>query len=133
MISSGSSGEYVATGDYDPPTQNHSSILATDAPGQTIDGIPNGVESLSLMATPKDSSQWQGVSLVPTMGNVDMLLLPAASSCALSTNVGFPIAGMTFGAVSGQTLIATSAPVKKGEGTISRASAWISRRGASRR
>ncbi len=118
MISSGSSGEYVATGDYDPPTQNHSSILATDAPGQTIDGIPNGVESLSLMATPKDSSQWQGVSLVPTMGNVDMLLLPAASSCALSTNVGFPIAGMTFGAVSGQTLIATSAPVKKGEGTI---------------
>jgi len=112
-IPSGSSGEYVATGDYDPPAQNHSALLATDVPGQTIDGIPSGVESLSLTAVPPDSSHWQGVTLVAPTGSVDMLLLPAAAACSPVTPVGF-VDAMTFGSVSWATLLASGPPSKTG-------------------
>lgn len=99
----GSSGVYVATGDYDPPAQNHSTILFTDQPGQTIDGIPNDVASLSLTAE-ADDGEWLGVSLVPSAGDVDMLFLPSGSPCALSIPVGF-LAQATLGASSASTLV----------------------------
>ncbi len=101
-----SDGVYVALGDYNPPTPNHSSLLATDLAGQTIDGIPSNLQSLALMATPPDESTWLGVTLVPPTGDLDMLLLPAASACGLNTKVGFA-SGMVFGAVSDRVMIAS--------------------------
>ncbi len=113
-IPGGSAGDYVATGDYDPPAQNHSAFLQTDAPSQPIDGIPENVASLALLANaPPDLASWQGVALVPSSGNLDMLLLPAASSCALATKVGFA-PGMILGAVSAQTLVVSGGVVTNG-------------------
>ena len=107
-IPSGSFGEYVATGDYEPPAINHSAILATDQPGQTIDGVPADVQSLALLANPPDLTQWLGVTLVPSSGSVDLLLLPKTSTCALNSSVGFDPA-MVFAAVSSRTMIALGA------------------------
>ncbi len=76
-------GEYVATGDFEPPASNHSRILATDQAGQSIDGVPADVQSLALLVTPPDATQWEAVALVPPTGDFDMLLLPTASACAL--------------------------------------------------
>jgi len=108
LIPSGSYGDYVATGDYEPPTPNHSSLFPLFTPQpNTIDGIPQNVQSLALLATaPIDS--WFAVALVPPAGDLDMLLLPGAATCPLDTPVGFA-SGMVFGVVSPRTLIASGA------------------------
>jgi hypothetical protein len=107
-VPGGSYGQYVATGDYAPAAR--SALIPTDQPGPTIDGIPADVQSLALLATPPDDSQWLGVTLVPPSGDLDMLLLPAASACALNAKVGFAD-GMVFGAASAGAMIATGAVV----------------------
>ena len=99
-----SSGQYIATGDYEPA--GRSSLLATGVGGQTIDGIPANVASLSWSAALGDGSQWSAVTLVPATGDLDMLVLPGAQSCTLAPPVGFAM-GMVFGAVSSSTLIAS--------------------------
>jgi len=113
-IPTGSVGEYVALGDYNPSQPNHSSLLATDQAGQTIDGVPADVQSLALVATASDDSQFFGVTLVPPAGDVDMLLLPSASACKLNTKVGFA-PGMIFGAVTSSTIIASGTVVNQAE------------------
>jgi hypothetical protein len=106
----GGSGEYVATGDYDPPAQNHSSLLATDLANQPIDGVPADVQSLALLANAGAAeASWLGVTLVPAEGDVDMLLLPAASACSLNTKLDFFAKDMVLGAVSARTLVAVGA------------------------
>lgn len=107
-IADGSVGKYFATGDFEPlPANLSQQALQTDVRGQTIDGVPGNVKSLTLLATPSDSSVWLGATLVPDTGDVDMLLLPSASSCALTGN-SIPFdANMTFAVVSSHTLITT--------------------------
>ncbi len=111
-IPAGSSGFYVATGDYEPAFPNRSSLVVTDQPA-AIDGVPSNAASLALQATPPDETQWLGVSLVPPSGDVDILLLPAASACPLVGSVGFDPA-MVFEAVSPHTIVATGATVGNG-------------------
>ena len=100
-IEPGTSGFWVATGDFAPAVQTVP--LATDQP-QTLAGVPADVQSLALVAT-KDVSTWQGVTLVPPSGDVDVLLLPNAQACSLVGKVGFSDA-MPFAAVSPHTMIA---------------------------
>ncbi len=109
QISAGSSGLYTATGDYSPAAQ--SSALVTDQPGQGIDGIPNHVQSLSLLAV-ANSATWQAVTLVPATGDLDMLLLPRASSCGLAVKIGLD-ATRVFGLVTPHALIATGTLVNQ--------------------
>ena len=106
-VPSGSFGKYLATGDFEPLGENLSQQpLAIDAAGLTIDGVPGNVKSMAVLATP-----WLGASLVPQAGDVDVLLLPQASACALNGNgVGFD-ERMVFAAVSSKTFIALGATV----------------------
>ena len=62
------------------------------------------------LATPPDESSWLGVTLVPPTGDLDILLLPAASACALNTKVGF-VDGMIFGAADAHTLVVSGGVV----------------------
>jgi hypothetical protein len=113
MVPSGSSGKYVATGDFQPLAENLAQqALAIDAAGLTIDGVPGNVKSLALLAeSPTPSAVWLGAALVPDTGDVDMLLLPQTSACALNGNgVGFD-GQMVFAAVSSKTIIALGATV----------------------
>jgi hypothetical protein len=100
-------GKYMATGDFEPLAANLAQQpLETDVAGQTIDGVPGNVKSLAVLGTP-----WLGATLVPDTGDVDILLVPASSSCALNGNgVGFANQ-MVFAAVSSTTLIASGATV----------------------
>ncbi len=113
MVPSGSVGKYMATGDFEPLAENLAQQpLAIDVAGLTIDGVPGNVKSLALLATPLDSSVWLGAALVPGADDIDMLLLPQASACALNgAGVGFA-SQMVFAAVSSKTLIALGATIK---------------------
>src|SRR5439155_24321365 len=114
-LDSGSSGKYFAPGDFEPlPANLSQQPLATDDAGQTIEGVPSNVKSLALVAEAQDSSVWLSTVLVAPSGDVDMLLLPSASVCALNGNgVGFANQ-MVLGAVSQKTLLALGATVAGG-------------------
>jgi hypothetical protein len=107
VVPGGSFGKYVATGDFEPLAENLAQQpLAIDQANQTIDGVPGNVKSIAVLATP-----WRGASLVPDTGDVDVLLLPQGTTCALNGNgVGFD-PQMVFAAVSSKTIIALGATV----------------------
>jgi len=97
--------KYIATGDFEPLAENIAQQpLDMDVVGQPIDGVPGNVKSLSLLGSP-----FLGATLVPDAGDVDILVLPSSSSCALNGNgVGFANQ-MVFAAVSSTTFIASGA------------------------
>jgi hypothetical protein len=107
VVPPGSFGKYLATGDFEPLAENLAAQpLAIDAAGLMIDGVPGNVQSMAVIATP-----FLGAALVPDVGDVDILLLPSASACALNGNgVGFD-AAMVFAAVSSKTIIALGATI----------------------
>ncbi|HEX4517869.1 MAG TPA: hypothetical protein VH054_30220, partial [Polyangiaceae bacterium] len=108
VVPPGSFGKYLATGDFEPLPENLAAQpLAIDVAGLMIEGVPGNVQSLALQASAPDLSTWLAASLVPNTGDVDMLLLPSSSACALvGKSVPFD-ANMTFVAVSSHTLITT--------------------------
>jgi hypothetical protein len=111
MVPPGSFGKYVATGDFEPLAENLAQQpLAIDEPRQqTIDGVPGNVKSLAVIAT-----SVLGAALVPDTGDVDLLLLPPSSTCALN-GLGVGLANqMVFAAVSPTTIIALGATVGGG-------------------
>jgi hypothetical protein len=84
-VSSSAFVQYFELGDFEPtaPTTGH---LAGDV-GDTLSEIDPWAKALVVDAT-QESLTWSGVAPVASSGNVDVLLLPALSSCALSASPG---------------------------------------------
>jgi hypothetical protein len=89
---------YAALGDYaaTPPATGH--LLS--AVGTALTEIDTQARELVIDAT-QGSGVWQGVGPVPPAGDVNVLVLPALASCALTGSVGMR-AGPTFSPIGSE-------------------------------
>jgi hypothetical protein len=98
----GAYAEYFAYGDYEPagpPATGHL-LSAVGTPLTEIDD-----EARSLVMTASEAERaWEGVGPVPASGEVDVLLLPTLSSCALTNSVG-ERTGSTMAPIGGQRVL----------------------------
>ena len=76
--------QFYELGDFEPspPTAGH---LLSHL-GETIPEITSAARALLVEAT-RSSRTWSGVAAVPPSGDVDLLVLPALESCAISGSV----------------------------------------------
>jgi hypothetical protein len=82
----GAYAEYFAYGDYDPPAPPATGHFLS-ALGTVLTEIDDQARSLVMTAS-ESQKAWEGVGPVPSKGDVDVLLLPTLSSCALTQSVG---------------------------------------------
>jgi hypothetical protein len=82
----GAYAEYFAYGDYDPPASPVTGLFLS-AVGAALPEIDDQARSLKMTAS-EGQRAWEGVGPVPSKGDVDVLLLPTLSSCALTQAVG---------------------------------------------
>lgn len=94
---------YFALGDFEPPAPMPGPFLS--ATGTLLPQLDP--EARALVATVGEhADSWEGVAAIPPSGGVNVLVLPADESCALSANVGDP-AGAALGVVgSNRALLA---------------------------
>jgi hypothetical protein len=98
----GAYAEYYAYGDYEPagpPATGH--LLS--AVGTTLAEIDDQARALVMTAT-ESQRAWEGVGSVPATGEVDVLLLPTLSSCALTQGVGART-GSTMAPIGGERVM----------------------------
>ena len=77
--------DYYALGDFDPATPATGHTL--DSLGVALPEIANDAQMLVVEATEADR-EWQGMGPIAAAGEVDVLVTPTLTSCALSTHVG---------------------------------------------
>jgi hypothetical protein len=99
----GAYAEYYGLGDFEPapPSTGH---LLSDV-GAALPELDPAVRALVVQASESvDGSSaprlWEGMAPVPPSGDVDVLVLPALASCALTTPAGFG-AGATVAPIAG--------------------------------
>jgi hypothetical protein len=73
---------FDALGDFAPPPQSAVGHLIGDL-GAQLPEIQTGAQQLVVEATEADR-EWQGVGDVPATGDVDVLVTPSLTSCALT-------------------------------------------------
>jgi len=82
----GAYAQYSAYGDFDPVAPPATGYLSDV--GVVLPGIDDEARVLVMMASNDSPRAWEGVGPVPSKGDVDVLLLPTLSSCALTQSVG---------------------------------------------
>ena len=96
--------EYFAYGDFDPtapPATGH----FLSAVGEVLPEVDDQARSL-VMTAAESQRAWEGVGTVPSKGDVDVLLLPTLSSCALTQSVGARTGSVMAPIGGGRVLIA---------------------------
>jgi hypothetical protein len=101
----GAYGDYFALGDYDPSTPPPTTGHPLSAVGVALPEIDSRALELMVTATENDAT-WEGVAPVPASGDVDVLVLPAFASCALTSGGD---AGVPLGPRTGSVLAAIGA------------------------
>ena len=107
----GAFADYFALGDYDPPTPPPPTGHPLSDVGVALPEIDSRALELTVTATENDGT-WEGVGPVPATGDVDVLVLPAFTSCPLTSggDAGVPLGVARSGSVlapigAGQVLL----------------------------
>lgn len=82
MIDGGAYGVYTGLGDFEPGSAPVGARLLGSDVGATLSEIAPNARVLFVDAT-EGEREWWGVGAIPSTGNVDVLLVPALTSCAL--------------------------------------------------
>ena len=91
---------FTAEGDFDPPAQQ-GIVLATA--GVSLASLPDTTRALYVDVSDEANTFW-GTRVLPPTGNVDVLLWPALSPCALTGDVGSR-AGPFLGVLPGEKML----------------------------
>lgn len=84
-IDGGAYAVYSGLGDFEPESAPVGARLLGGDLGATLSEIEPNSRSLFVDAT-ESEREWWGVATIPSAGNVDVLLVPALTSCALPAN-----------------------------------------------
>jgi hypothetical protein len=95
---------YYGLGDFDPPGAPLGARLVGKSAGATLDEIPPAARSLFVDATENDR-EWWGVGAIPAAGDVDVLALPALTSCALPALSGMPVDAVLGTTGAGEVMV----------------------------
>jgi hypothetical protein len=97
--------QYQAYGDFDPPVPPlNVNVHLLGSVGQELPEVYGATRELVVMVT-EAGRGWAGVGAVPETGDVNVLVLPALASCALTQPVG-PRAGTTIAPIgAGRVLV----------------------------
>jgi hypothetical protein len=95
---------YYGLGDFEPPAAPLGARPVGKNTGAILDEINPAARSLFVDATENDR-EWWGVGDIPAEGDVDVLALPALTSCALPALSGMPIDAVLGTTGTGQVVV----------------------------
>jgi hypothetical protein len=105
----GAFAEYHAYGDFDPPSPPETGHLFSDV-GEALPEVYGATRALVVTAA-EGQAAWQGLAAVAPSGDVNVLVTPTLTSCALSTAVATPAGdagtatGQSMGLVASEVLL----------------------------
>jgi hypothetical protein len=101
--SAGASAIFSPFGDFQPPAATPPSV-AIASTGTPLSGLP--LDTLELLANVSDptGTPWVAHGLVPSAGNLDLLVLPSGTPCSL-TDPTEAVTGAMIGAIDGAHLL----------------------------
>jgi len=96
--------DYFALGDFDPSSPLPTGHYLSDV-GVALPEIDPRARALMVTANEPSGPPWEGVGPVPATGDVSVLLLPAFTSCPLTTPVGPRTGSVVAPIAGGQVLL----------------------------